>query len=236
MKGNQSVSLSRQITYFAILAALTVVLQLFASAIPIGDGASLNLTLIPIVVTAMLLGVWYATAIGFISGIITMIQVVSGAGGIFSVLFTYYPVVMILICVLKITVAAFIGAIVFKAIKRKFVATFVSAGIVPVVNTLIFILGMLIVSNRLPEAAIEVGIEMENSAFLFIILILVGVNFFIEFGVNLIVAPALYKAVRVIDKGFDSETEIQNDNEIKTETNDDTIDNNPEGENDVIDD
>ena len=86
MKKGLTVSKSRQITYFALLVALTVVLQLFANSIPVG-AASINLTLVPIVIAGMILGVWFATAIGVISGIITMIQVVSGAGGFFSVLF-----------------------------------------------------------------------------------------------------------------------------------------------------
>ena len=221
MNNYNAASKSRQITYFAVLTALTVVLQLFANSIPVGP-ASINLTLVPIVIAGMLLGVWYATAIGFTSGIITMIQVVTGAGGLFSILFSYSPVMLILICVLKITIAAFVGAWVYKIIRNKKVATFVSAAAVPVLNTLIFIIGMLIVSgymsdaiNDLNAAAGKTILSMESGVLAFIIVVLVGFNFPIEIGVNLILAPAVYRVVRIVDKNFfyTETTEVDGTNE-----------------------
>ena len=208
MKKGLTVSKSRKISYFAVLVALTVVLQLFANAIPIG-AASINLTLVPIVITGMLLGVWYATAIGFISGIITMIQVVSGSGGFFSILFGYSPVIIIFVCVLKITAAAFVGALLFKIIKNKFIATFISAAAVPIVNTLIFVLGMLMVSGHMSEAINDLNaaagttvLSMESGVLAFILIGLVGFNFPIEIGANIILAPAIYNVVRIVDKSF----------------------------------
>ena len=206
MKKGLTVSKSRQITYFALLVALTVVLQLFANSIPVG-AASINLTLVPIVIAGMILGVWFATAIGVISGIITMIQVVSGAGGFFSVLFGYSPVIIVLVCVLKITAAAFVGALLFETIKNKRVATFVSAAAVPMVNTLVFVLGMLIVSGHMSVAINDFNaaigstvFSMESGVIAFILVVLVGFNFPIEIGVNVILAPAIYNVVRIVDK------------------------------------
>ena len=234
MNNSLFASKSRQITYFAVLAALTTVLQLFANSIPIG-AASINLTLVPIVITGMILGVWYATAIGFVSGIITMIQVVSGAGGLFSILFSYSPVILILVCVLKTTIAAFVGAWIFKIIKNKTVATFISAGAVPIINTLIFILGMLIVSgymsdaiNEFNAAAGETVLSMESGVIAFILVVLVGLNFPIEIGVNILLAPAIYNVVKIVDKSF-SDTE-NTDKTVNTSENETKDYENNEGE------
>ncbi len=222
---------TRSLTYFAVLVALTIVLQLFANAIPIGaGGASLNFSLLSIVLCGMLLGPWYSLALGLVSGIITTVQVATGQGGIFSIMYLETPFMMILICMLKISLAAFLGGYLFKIIKNKWVATFVSSAVVPVVNTGIFIIGMLIVNGALKNAAAEVELDASN-VLVFILVTLVSFNFFIELGLNIVIAPALYRSVGAIEKTVmsaknSSEEEIE-DLEDKTESED--------GENDFTD-
>lgn len=211
MNNGLKVSKTRRITYFAVLTAITVILQLFANAIPVGL-ASLNFSLIPIVVAGMLLGVWYGTALGAVSGIITTIQVVSGNGGLFSIMFMQAPVMIILICMLKITLAAFIGAFVFKVVRNKLIATFIASALVPTVNTLVFFLGMLILSGQLPSAAAEFGVSVGDNVLVYILEGLVGFNYFIELGINLILAPAVYRVIRVADKSFNSQRTENTDN------------------------
>ena len=199
---------TRSLTYFAVLVALTVVLQLFANAIPIGaGGASLNFSLLPIVLCGMLLGPWYSLALGLVSGIITTVQVATGQGWIFSIMYLETPFMLIFVCMLKISLAAFLGGFLFKIIKNKLVATFVSSAVVPIVNTGIFIIGMLIVNGALHNAVDEINKTLTpdqmldaSNVLVFILVTLVSFNFFIEFGLNLIIAPALFRAVGAIEK------------------------------------
>ena len=84
---------ARNIAYLAILTALVIVLQLFASAIPIGGGATLNFSLVPIVLGAILLGPLAGCFLGLLCGIIIFIQVVMGLTAFYTVIWTNSPVV-----------------------------------------------------------------------------------------------------------------------------------------------
>jgi len=205
------VSETRKLTYFAILTALTLVLQLVGNQVKIGI-VTLNFSLIPIVLCAILLGVWYGTALGAITGLIILLNNgILGADGFTNVLFGVQPVVIIFVCILKTALAGALSALIFKWMYKvnKYVGTFLAAGIVPVINTLIFVLGMLLIVPSL----VSVGFIAEGAnAFTTIIVGFVGLNFVFEFAVNLIVAPAIFRVVTVIDKSFiggskDSETE-----------------------------
>ena len=71
---------ARKIAWFAILLTLVIVLQIWGSAIPFA-GKSLNLNLIPVVLSAIILGPFAGMMLGIVVGIIiTMIaaNVVSG--------------------------------------------------------------------------------------------------------------------------------------------------------------
>ena len=63
---------ARNVAYFAVLVALVIVLQLFASAIPM-FGVTLNFSLIPIVLAGILFGMWGGGFLGLISGILTFL-------------------------------------------------------------------------------------------------------------------------------------------------------------------
>ena len=63
---------ARNIAYLAVLVALLIVLQLFASAIPM-FGVTLNFSLIPIVLGGIFFGVWGGGLLGLISGLLTFL-------------------------------------------------------------------------------------------------------------------------------------------------------------------
>ena len=63
---------ARNIAYLAVLVALVIVLQLFASAIPM-FGITLNFSLIPIVLAGILFGMWGGGFLGLVSGVITFL-------------------------------------------------------------------------------------------------------------------------------------------------------------------
>lgn len=195
---------ARTITYLAVLTALAVVLQTFVSQIQIVPGVTLNLALVPIVLGALLLGPLYGAFLGFISGAVVLIQVITGVGGLFYIMFGTNPVMISLVCLVKTTAAGAAAGFIYKALSDKnvYLATFLAAAAVPVVNTGVFVLGMLIMSSPLKHAAAQVGLPFAEgqSAFNFIVAVLITWNFFIELGVNLVVAPGIAQVVKIAEK------------------------------------
>lgn len=190
----------RNIAYLAVLTALVVVLQLYASTIPVGGGAQLNFALVPIVLGGILLG-WGAGAfLGLACGIVVLIQVVLFAPTVpfYAAIWTNSPVITSFTCLLKTTVAGGVAGLVYKLIARKnsLVAVFVASALVPVINTGLFIIGCLCMSGTIGNFGQVSGIDI----LVFILVGIVTFNFFIEFAVNLVIAPAIHRVVIVVEK------------------------------------
>lgn len=189
---------AKNIAYLAVLLALVVVLQLFASAIAIGP-VQLNFSLLPIVLGAILLGPVAGGILGLVCGIIVVISVITGQAPFYVAIWTNSPVVTVFTCILKTTLAGVAGGLLYNLIKRKnaLVATFVASGIVPIVNTGLFIVGCLCMTGTIADFGGGLkGIEVLT----FILVGLVSFNFFIEFAINLFFAPALYRVVTIAEK------------------------------------
>ena len=74
--------------------------------------------------------------------------------------------------------------------------TFAAAAVAPVVNTGLYILGALLMSDTIAASGFADGM----SALYFLVVIAAGVNFLVEFAVNLAVSPAIYAVVGAIGR------------------------------------
>ena len=184
---------TRNIVYLAVFTALLIVFNLLGTVFKIIT--NVNLTLIPIVLGALLLGYRGGLILGLISGLMTYLFGVFNIDPFTNILFVNHPILTFLTCVLKTTLAGFVGGLVYSAIKNKnkVVATFVASGIVPVINTAIFILGALTMYNT-------IATNFSPDVLYFLVITCAGVNFLIEFAVNLLVAPAISTVIRVLEK------------------------------------
>ena len=188
---------AKQITGIAVLLALVIVLQAFGGTIAIG-AVQLNFTLIPIVLGAILFGPYIGAFLGFACGVVVFIQVVMGMVPFYALIWSNDPVVTTLTCLVKTTVAGYVSGLLFNLLNKKnvLVAVFVASGVVPVVNTLLFIVGCLGMTDSVYVAA------GDENVLKFILVGLVTFNFFIEFAINLIVAPALHQVIGIVDKRY----------------------------------
>ena len=188
---------AKYVTTLAILLALVVVLQAFGGSFTIG-AVRLNFTLIPLVLGAIVLGPWAGAFLGFAGGAIILYQVIVVPEGFTYLMWTYSPLVTVMICLVKTTVAGALAGFAFDWIKNKnrYVAVFVAAAIVPIVNTALFVLGCLCMPNTIAMMA-----EGKN-VFVFILVSLVTFNFFIELAINLLVAPGLHTVYNAVEKQF----------------------------------
>lgn len=192
---------AKNIAYLAVLLALVIVLQIFASAIPVGaHGATLNFSLIPIVLGAILLGPWAGAFLGFACGLIVLIQVIVLTGNAFYLaIWMNSPVVTTFTCLLKTTVAGLVAGFLYRLIARKntLAAVFTASALVPIINTGIFILGCLCMAGTIADFG---GGLTGINVLVFILVGIISFNFFIELAINLVLAPALHRVVLVVEK------------------------------------
>lgn len=196
-KTKQSYFSAKNISYLAVLAALVVVLQACSGFFVIGV-TSLSFVLVPIVLGGMLLGVGAGAILGVIFGLVVIIDALCGLDPFTLILLHESPVFTVVLCLLKGGAAGAVSALVYKLIakKNKYVAVFVAAAVAPVVNTGIFILGGLMIGDILTQNFIADG----TSVIYFLVIGCAGINFIIEFAINLVLAPALYTVNRVVEK------------------------------------
>ncbi len=178
---------AKNVAVLAVLLALVIVLQVFGLAIPMPGGTSMSFVLVPIILGGMILGPGAGTFLGLAFGIITIFDPLA------MTLMNYVPAVTVLTVVLKGLCAGLVPSLLFRLISRKnkYVAAYVAALAAPVCNTGIFFLGCLLM-----QEALVASVGMAFWAFISLIMI----NFAIELGVNVVLAPAIYSVDNVIEK------------------------------------
>lgn len=207
MKKKQLFS-AKNVAYFAVLLALVVVLQTCGGFFQIG-GLSLSFVLVPIVLGGILLGVWAGAALGFAFGFIVLMYGVAGAEPFTAFLLKDSPFMTVAICLVKGVAAGVVPALLYKLIakKNKLAAAIVAALSAPIMNTGIFIVGCLIISGTLTswmQFLVEAGVMEEVQAVPYYLFIgLAGFNFLIEFGINIVLAPAIHRVVLVVEKKYE---------------------------------
>lgn len=184
-----------RLTQLSILAALIVVLQLMSYGIKIGT-FNLSLVLIPLVVGGALFGVGAGALLGLIFGVVVVIGCISGMdiGG--NILWNVDPLLTALVCLTKGVAAGAAGgaiAALFKKWDKPVLGVILSAIIVPIVNTGLFTLAMWFLFR---ETLISWAAGQEVVYYIFFGLI--GTNFLIEFGLNLILSPVTERIVSAV--------------------------------------
>ena len=101
---NNSNGKTRRLAGLALFTAIVVVLQLLGSFIKVGPFA-VSLVLIPIVVGAAVYGVSAGAWLGFVFGVVVTIAVVTGADQGGYIMFSARPVMTVLVCLIKGSIA-----------------------------------------------------------------------------------------------------------------------------------
>ncbi len=185
---------AKQIAGISVLLALVIVLQAVGGTISIG-AVQLNFTLIPIVLGGILFGPLVGAVLGFACGVIVLIQVIMGLAPFYVIIWASDPIVTVLTCIVKTTVAGFLCGFVYRVINKKFptVSLFVASAIVPIVNTGLFVVGCLFMTSVHSMSGAQ-------NVLIFILVGLVTFNFFFEFAINVIFAPALKRVIKIVNK------------------------------------
>ncbi len=196
---NNNYFTARRISWFAILLALVIVLQIWGSAINIA-GTSINLTLIPVVLGSIILGPVSGMLLGMAVGVVITINALTGVDVFTNFLYQSSPVMTFLIIFVKGSLSGLIPGLIFKALNKKpLLATVVSALSAPIINTGIFVIGALIISGTIGDFMASANITGQTVTY-FIIIGCAGINFIVEFIINTVLAPAIFRVIKAIDK------------------------------------
>lgn len=184
MSNTKKAMSTKNLVMYAVLTAITFVLQYVSIFIRTGT-FSITLSLVPIVIGAALLGLRGGAWLGFIFGIAVL---ASGDAGPFLALSIPGTVITVLA---KGTLSGVVAGLIFKLLKSKntTLAVAISAVSCPIVNTGVFIVGVFVffLKHFITDAVTVPAL----------ILSFIGVNFFIELAVNIILCPAIVRLLKI---------------------------------------
>lgn len=190
MTNTKNAMSTKNLVMYAVLTAIVIILQLMGSFIKLGP-FSISLVLVPIVIGAALLGVKAGAWLGFVFGLAVLMS-----GDAAAFLAVHIPGT-ILTVLLKGTLAGLITGLVYKLVRPYglYLAIIVSAIVCPIINTGVFLIGCFIFFMETIKAwATSFGFESAGS---YIIFGLVGSNFLFEMLINIILAPAILRLLKI---------------------------------------
>lgn len=187
---NQSKQRTQQLALGAILTALVAVLQFLGAFIRFGT-FSVSLVLIPIVIGAALCGWKVGAWLGLVFGVTVLL---SGDASLF--LAVSVPGTVGTVLIKGIACGAAAGAV-YKLFERRgrYLAVVLSAIVCPVVNTGVFLIGCAIFFMD-TLAGWSQALGFGTDVVRYILFGLVGGNFLLELGTNILLSPII---VRIID-------------------------------------
>ena len=189
---------ARNIAYLAVLVALLIVLQLFASAIPM-FGVTLIFSLLPLVLAGIFFGMWGGGLLGLISGLLTfLVTAVMGREPSTAFFFQASPVILTLTCIGKTTIAGLAAGFLYRVIAKKsaLAASYVAAVVVALLNTGLYLLGIVFMKDA---ASQYLGTEATAGAVFIAVFALVWLNFVLETVINVLFAPAICRIEKVVN-------------------------------------
>lgn len=181
----------RNLTYLAIFTALVFVLQLL-SMVMRGPVFSLTFIFVPVVIAVALCGFHAGPWLGFIFGVAVLIT--GDANAFLSV----NPLATVFLVLLKGTLAGLCAAFVYRLLEKKnrYLAVTLAAVSAPIVNSGVFFIGCCLFFNDFIESLLPVG----QSVAAYVAFTMIGINFFVELAVNIILVPTIYRVIEIAKK------------------------------------
>lgn len=178
----------------SVLSAIIIVLQVVTTYFPTKP-FSITLALIPIIIGSAIFDEKVGAFLGGVFSVVVIAMCIVGAdlGG--AMVYAANPFMCIVVCMLKGIMAGYVSGLVFRLVSKKstLLATVVAGICAPIVNTGIFIIGLvLFFSDTLTAWA------NGQDVFLYIITGLTGINFLIELGVNMVLTPIIIRILKAI--------------------------------------
>ena len=184
---------TRKMTGLAIFTAIIVVLQVLCTFVRFGP-FSITLALAPIIIGTAMYGKGAGAYLGGVFGAVVLVTGLLGwDGGTVMLLMGINPLGCVLVCLLKGVAAGFFAGLCYELIAKKNdkLGILISGVVCPVVNTGLFIVGMLVFFFDTLS-----GWAGGQNLLLYIIVGLTGVNFLVELAVNIVLSSGITRIIR----------------------------------------
>lgn len=192
----------KKLVQLGMLMAIMIVLEFTGlGIIPIGFGFEIAILTIPVIIGAMAVGKGGGAILGAVFGILSLSECF-GKSAFGTLLFGLNPVACVLICLVPRILIGFIAGLTFDALKNrdktKVVSYAVAALVGSLVNTVLFVGGVVVVfgnNTTFLETIIAWGIPANTIWAL--AWGIVGVNGVVEAIFNTIIGAAIAKALNL---------------------------------------
>lgn len=177
-----------------LFTAIVVVLQLLGGGIKVGSLFSITLVLVPIVVGAAVYHAQAGAWLGFAFGVTVLLT------GDAAAFLAVDPLATVAVVLVKGTMCGLAAGVVYTLLKKRNpVAAVIAAAVTcPVINTGIFLLGcQLFFLETINEWAALYGYANAGS---YMIFGLAGINFLVELGVNIVLAPVITRLIKIAQR------------------------------------
>ena len=184
---------TRKMTGLAIFTAIIVVFQVLCTFVRFGP-FSITLALAPIIIGTAMYGKGAGAYLGGVFGAVVLVTGLLGwDGGTVMLLMGINPLGCVLVCLLKGVAAGFFAGLCYELIAKKNdkLGVLISGVVCPVVNTGLFIVGMLVFFFDTLS-----GWAGGQNLLLYIIVGLTGVNFLAELAVNIVLSSGITRIIR----------------------------------------
>ena len=170
----------------AVLTALVIILQFLGAFVKFGP-FSISLVLVPIVIGGAICGKKIAAWLGFVFG---MVVLLNGDAAAFMAVNPWGTIITVL---LKGTLCGLLAGITYDIFKKnRYLRVISSAIICPVVNTGIFLIGWIIFF--MPTLSVWAN---GSNVWEYMIFVLVGGNFLVELVANIILSPIIIRLLSI---------------------------------------
>lgn len=193
MNNSRRTDKTRRMTGLAILSAIVVVLQVLSNFVKFGP-VTITLSLAPIIIGAAIYGTGAGAILGFVfSAVVVITGVLGWDGGFIMLLMGISPAGLLITALGKGTAAGWLSGLTYKAIaKKNDLVAVICAGIVcPVVNTGLFVVGMMLFF-----ADTLTAMAGGQNLVTYIVFGLAGVNFLVELVVNMVLSTGISRIIK----------------------------------------
>lgn len=193
MKNTNKMS-TKTLVLGAVLTALVIILQFVSMNLRFST-FSITLTLVPIVIGAATCGVGMGAWLGLVFGAIVLLT------GDAAPFLAVNPIGTVVTVLLKGVACGFVTGLVYRILEKhnRYIAVAVSAVICPAVNTGVFLLGCLVFfMEAVSSWAAAAGLG--GNVVQYMIVVLVGINFLIELGTNIVLSPVILRLLNIKSK------------------------------------
>ena len=188
----------KKMVEIAIFIAIIIVMKITGlSSVPVGP-LVMTFTMVPIAIGAMLLGPVEGAILGFVYGITSLYDAITGASAMTGFFFQLSPVHTVVLCVVTRTLVGFLTGLIFKALrkldKKKIWCYYVGGLLAPMLNTIMF-MGYIVLFFYKSEYVQNLVSNLGAANPLMFVILLVGVQGLIEWATGCFVGGSVAKGV-----------------------------------------